>query len=77
VVLRDTVALLAIGIGAGVALAIGCGRFVESVVYNVTPADPLSIALAVVVMSAAGLLAGWLPARRATRIEPTVALRCE
>jgi predicted permease len=76
-VLRDALALVAIGVAAGIGIALASGRLVESVLYGIKPADPLTIAGAVVMMALVGLLAGWLPARRATRIEPTVALRYE
>jgi len=76
-VLRDTLGLLAIGVVAGVAMALACGRFVESLVYGVRPDDPVAIAIAVLLMTAVGLFAGWLPARRATRIDPMRALRYE
>ena len=71
--LRLTIAGVALGAAAGIAGA----RSVASLLYGVAPLDPVSIFVAAVLMLAAAGLASVVPARRATRIEPTRALRGE
>jgi putative ABC transport system permease protein len=70
-------ALLWVGTGAiaGVALAAIIAQYVSSMVYGIRPADPLSLGLSVIVIIAAALTAACIPAWRATRIDPLVALR--
>jgi predicted permease len=70
-----TMLLAGCGIGAGVAIALACGRVFSSVVYGVSPRDPWAFAAAVVTMTAASLLAAAWPARRAVRLDPIRALR--
>jgi predicted permease len=74
-VLRETVSLLVIGIAIGLPGAFAASRFISHRLYGITPADPLAIALALCVISSTALLAGFLPARRASRIDPIAALR--
>jgi putative ABC transport system permease protein len=52
-------------------------RLVSSLLFGLKPTDPLTIAVAVLLMAAAGALASYLPARRATKVDPMVALRYE
>jgi len=52
-------------------------RLLKTFLYQVTPGDPGTLAAVSVLMMAAGVVAAFLPARHATRIEPIVALRCE
>jgi ABC-type lipoprotein release transport system permease subunit len=49
----------------------------RSMIINVSPVDPISIGVTIMVLALTSVLAGWLPARRAARIEPMEALRCE
>jgi ABC-type antimicrobial peptide transport system permease subunit len=65
------------GVLLGLAFAAGAGRVVASLLYRVSPADPLVFALAPCLLAAAALLAAFLPARRATRIAPVDALRSQ
>jgi putative ABC transport system permease protein len=65
------------GIGVGVAGAALLTRLVTSMVYGVTPLDPATFAVGVVVLVSVALAATWMPARRASRIDPLVALRHE
>jgi ABC-type antimicrobial peptide transport system permease subunit len=77
VILGKTAALVFFGSLAGFALALAAGRVLASIVYETEPRDPLvmaSVWLAIVLL---GLSASWSPARRATRVDPLVALRYE
>jgi hypothetical protein len=74
-VLAESGTLLAVGVIIGVALAIVASRYAASLLYGLTPLDPISFALAVGVLAFVSLLAAWFPARRASRLAPTVALR--
>jgi predicted permease len=76
-VLREALRLTAIGVVIGLALAVATGRVFSSVLYGVTAADPLTILGATVLMFVAAALAAFLPARRAMRVDPMVALRYE
>ena len=66
-----------IGIGVGLAVSAGLTRFMESVLFGVSPTDPLTFAGVVVLLLVVVLLACWIPARRAMRVDPMVALRYE
>jgi predicted permease len=68
---------LFIGLGIGVPLAVGAMRALGSALVGVTPGDPLTFGLVVLVLVAAGVLGCVAPARRATRVDPVVALRCQ
>jgi len=76
-VLRETLGLVLVGVAAGLALALALSSLVTSMLFGLSPADPIAIGLASALMIAVALFAGWIPARRATRIDPTVALRYE
>jgi putative ABC transport system permease protein len=66
-----------VGLAAGIPLAIAAGKAVTSLLYGVTPLDSASLAIATVVMTVVAGLAAYVPARRAARLEPLVALRLE
>ncbi len=74
-VMRETMLLLIIGIVIGLSAALGSTRFIASLLYGLTPNDPLTIALASMMLLIVAVLAGYLPARRAARVDPMVALR--
>jgi predicted permease len=76
-VLRESLVLLAIGLAVGIPAAIGAGRLVQSQLYEMSGSDPIALGCAVLIIAAVTLLAAWLPARRATKVDPMVALRCE
>jgi ABC-type antimicrobial peptide transport system permease subunit len=76
-VLRRTAILLVTGAGLGALAALGIGDQFTPILYGVSPRDPGAFALAVVLMAAVALAAGWIPAHQATSIEPSAALREE
>jgi predicted permease len=76
-VMREVLLLLGIGMVIGLPAAWALSRFVEAQLYGITPADMPTIALAIAGIAAVAILAGFLPARRATRIDPMRALRWE
>jgi predicted permease len=76
-VMREVMMLTAIGLLISIPLARGSSRFVESFLFGTQPNDPRAIALALVTLIGAALLAGYAPARRASRIDPATALRDE
>ena len=74
-VLSRVALLVGAGVVAGAAASIWLSRFVAALVYGLEPRDPTTLAAAVVVLTAVGAAAGWLPARRASRIDPARVLR--
>jgi putative ABC transport system permease protein len=76
-VLAHGLTLTGLGIGIGVVAALAVTRVMRALLYETSPTDPLTFAAVVPVLGAAALLACWVPARRAMRADPIVALRCE
>ena len=76
-VLQEVALMVAIGVGAGLPLAIGLSRLVQSQLFDLSANDPLALAAAAMLLALVALAAGYLPARRATRVDPMLALRCE
>ncbi len=76
-VLRDALLLVALGLSAGMPVALAAGRAVSSVLFGIRSADPLALGLTALVMLGAGIAAAFLPARRAASLEPMQALRRE
>ncbi|HEX7284941.1 MAG TPA: ABC transporter permease [Candidatus Angelobacter sp.] len=76
-VLREAMKLVLIGIIAGIPIALLVSRVFASMLFGLTPTDPLSMLVVVVALAAIATIAGLLPARRATKIDPMVALRYE
>jgi predicted permease len=76
-VLRGTVGLVGLGTLAGIAAVIAASRLVRSLLYGVEPNDPGNLILAVTALLLVAALAAYVPARRASRLDPTVALREE
>jgi predicted permease len=76
-VLREIAILVAIGIAIGIPSALAGDRLVSKMLYGLTGTDPLSLAAATLILLTVALLAGYIPARRASRVDPMVALRYE
>jgi predicted permease len=76
-VLRQALALTGIGIAVGLPLTLVATRIVRGLIFGITPHDPLTIVGAVAVLLGVAVLAAWIPARRAARIDPMEALRYE
>jgi predicted permease len=76
-VLRESLLLVGIGVAIGLPTILGVSRIVKSLLFGLSPADPLALGLATVLMFAVAALAGYIPARRASRTDPLVALRYE
>ena len=76
-VLAQAAQLAIAGTVLGVVAALALARVMRSLIYNVSPADPLTFGAVALMVIAIALLACWLPARRATRANPMVALRAE
>ena len=76
-VLSEGGRITAIGIGIGLLLAVGAGQFLQGILYGVNSIEPVVLVIAPLILVAASLLASYIPALRATRVDPTVALRSE
>ncbi|MGH9401959.1 MAG: FtsX-like permease family protein, partial [Terriglobia bacterium] len=76
-ILGEVAVLIGIGIAIGAGLAIGGGRAAGSLLFGLKARDPLTLALAAIILAAIGLAASFVPARRASRLDPMVALRYE
>jgi predicted permease len=76
-VMREVVVLLAIGLGAGAVLALAGARITSALLFGLRPNDPATFLVALALLAATAVAACYLPARRATRIDPMVALRYE
>jgi predicted permease len=76
-VLRESLVLVLVGVCIGVPAAVATTSLLANRLYGVAATDPMTIAVAATVMVAVALIAGYMPARRASMTAPTVALRCE
>ena len=82
---RDIVALVlgrgarivAVGIAIGLAGAVAFARLLQTMQYNTTPSDPLTLGSVATLLALVAFLACWIPARRATKVDPITALRSE
>jgi putative ABC transport system permease protein len=75
VVLRQALLVIAIGVGIGLAGALVLGRWLSSLVFEISPSDPRILLATALLLTLVGLIAAWLPARRAARMEPRVAIQ--
>ena len=76
-IVRQTLRVVLIGGAVGIVGALGATRFLRELLFDVQPTDPLTYAVVLAGALAIGLLAAWLPARRATRVDPVTALRVD
>ena len=76
-VLRQGMAPVLVGLGGGIVAALLTGRLIASLLFGVASSDPLTLAAVAIVVASVALLACYLPARRATRVDPMIALRNE
>jgi ABC-type lipoprotein release transport system permease subunit len=65
---------VSIGIVAGIMTTIACGSLIQALLYEISPADPITLCCVVVLLMSVAALACWIPARRASRIDPMEAL---
>src|SRR5207237_3860154 len=76
-VLRQGLRLAAVGVALGLAASLAATRALQSVLFGVSAADPVTYASVAALLVSVAALASWVPARRATRVDPAVALRAE
>jgi predicted permease len=76
-VLRQSLRLAVVGIVAGIVVAIGLSGFLEALLYDTAPRDPLTYGLVPLFLGATALFSAWIPARRATKVDPRSALTAE
>jgi ABC-type antimicrobial peptide transport system permease subunit len=76
-VLRQGMRVAGIGMAAGLVAAVALTRLMSALLYGVSPADPLTLVAVTVLLGAIALLACYIPARRATAVDPLIALRSE
>lgn len=76
-ILRESLLLLAIGTALGLPLSVVATRLIRQQLFGLSAVDPIAFAIAILVVSGMTIMAAWLPARRATRVDPIIALRCD
>ena len=76
-VLREGSRITTVGIGIGLLLALGAGQVLQGILYGVDGFEPVVLVTAALILFTSSLLASYIPARRATKVDPTVALRSE
>ena len=76
-VMREILVLVGLGVAIGVPVALACSRPITNMLFGIRPTDSASVTGSVLALLIVGLLSGWLPARRASHVDPMVALRYE
>jgi putative ABC transport system permease protein len=74
-VVGQGVTLAAVGVVIGIVAALGVTQFIKTLLYNVTASDPLSFSVVAVFLGVVAIVASYVPARRAMRVDPIIALR--
>ena len=74
---REGATLILLGLGAGLAGAVAAGRWISALLFGVTPADPVTLAVVACALAGAAASATYVPARRAAGVDPSEALRAE
>ena len=77
VVLRQSLALTGLGIALGVGASAAVTRYLEALLWGLTPLDPMTFVGVPLLFAVVSALAAFIPSRRATRVDPLVALRCD
>jgi ABC-type antimicrobial peptide transport system permease subunit len=75
--LREVLVLASVGLAIGVPAAVAASKLIESFLYEMKPNDPAAVAGSVAILASAAILAGYLPARNASQIDPMIAVRHE
>ena len=76
-ILREALLLVIAGVAVGLPMIFAVTRLASTLLFGLTPTDPVSLLFAALLMLAVAMVAGYLPSRRATRVDPLVALRYE
>ena len=76
-VVREGVALASVGVVLGLAGALGCTRVLQKLLFDLSPTDPVTYSAIVALLGLAAVAASWVPARRASSVDPVVALRAD
>ena len=76
-VLRETMTLVSVGVALGLAGALGAGRVLSSLLFGLAPTDPVAFAAATLLLTGVAAVASYVPARRASQVDPMAALRYE
>jgi ABC-type antimicrobial peptide transport system permease subunit len=76
-ILRESILLLILGLAVGIPVALSSTRILKSMLYQLSPLDPTAITVAIAAVAVMTIAAAWLPARRATKVDPLQALRTE
>jgi putative ABC transport system permease protein len=76
-VLREGAQLAVLGVASGVAIGVFAARYISKLLFGIRTLDPVSFGAGILLLFAVALIASYLPARRASRVDPTVALRYE
>jgi putative ABC transport system permease protein len=76
-ILREALLLVIAGVAVGLPMIFAVTRLASTLLFGLTPTDPVSLLFAALLMLAVAMVAGYLPSRRATKVDPMIALRCE